>query len=70
MRRGDAVTYGLNNAITVDAIVERVHRDRTVTVKARHYVVHGERVGAYLGFRYRVPASTFAGQAEAERGRA
>ena len=57
LKKGQHVTYALDKLgkeFKVQAIVRRVHRDKTATVEAQFLVnPAGEREGCYLGYHYR-----------------
>lgn len=57
-RKHDHVEYIVTaSGQHVDAIVRIAHRDGTCTVEARHFLEDGKPRGAYLGYRYRMPAA-------------
>jgi hypothetical protein len=56
---GDLVTHGVwwSKTKRVQAIVRKVHRDKTVTVEDRFWLDDtGERTGTYLNGTQRLPA--------------
>lgn len=59
IKRGASVRYNAHGdpRIPISARVDRVHRDGSVTVQARHFLDDkGRPQGAFLGYRYRLDA--------------
>jgi hypothetical protein len=61
--RNQIVTYVARNGrgLTVQARVDRCHRDGTCTVTARHFLdSNGKPDSSWLGYRYRIDAADLA----------
>jgi hypothetical protein len=55
MKKGDPVAYETAGGYTVQARVERVHRDGSVTVESCFFYRNGRtRQSGYLGYKYRM----------------